>query len=160
MGFTQAVKTCLRKTFVLSGRAPRSEYWWFVLFYVLYFFVAGALAFFVTQAAGGLTLSSGIVLVILGVPAIWFYVAAIFASVRRLHDRGFSGWWIGASIIIGFLPSVLQLSFSSGALLAVVTIASFVLSIAILVMTILRGTPGPNKFGEDPLGYIDEDVFA
>lgn len=35
MGFVEAIKTCLAKYFVFSGRAARSEYWWFVLFVVL-----------------------------------------------------------------------------------------------------------------------------
>lgn len=35
MGFTQSVKTCQSKYVVFSGWAPRSEYWWFVLFVVL-----------------------------------------------------------------------------------------------------------------------------
>ena len=35
MGFVDAIKTCLAKFFVFSGRAVRSEYWWFVLFVVV-----------------------------------------------------------------------------------------------------------------------------
>lgn len=30
-----AVKTCLRKYLHVRGRAPRSEFWWFVLLYAL-----------------------------------------------------------------------------------------------------------------------------
>ncbi len=32
MGPVQAIKTCLAKSFKFSGRASRSEFWWFVLF--------------------------------------------------------------------------------------------------------------------------------
>src|SRR5437868_5952014 len=32
MGFITAVKTCLRKYATFAGTAPRSEYWYFILF--------------------------------------------------------------------------------------------------------------------------------
>lgn len=32
MGFGQAVRTCLGKYGTFSGRASRSEFWWFYLF--------------------------------------------------------------------------------------------------------------------------------
>ncbi|MGO7201602.1 DUF805 domain-containing protein, partial [Rhizobium ruizarguesonis] len=36
MGFTEAVRTVLTQKYAtFSGRASRSEYWWFVLFYTL-----------------------------------------------------------------------------------------------------------------------------
>ena len=35
MGFVQSIKVCLSKYVVFSGRATRSEYWWFVLFVIL-----------------------------------------------------------------------------------------------------------------------------
>ena len=31
MGFTEAVKTCLSKSFTVKGRATRSEFWYFML---------------------------------------------------------------------------------------------------------------------------------
>ena len=35
MGFGEAVKTCFSKYFQFSGRAARSEYWWFFLFVIV-----------------------------------------------------------------------------------------------------------------------------
>ena len=36
MSFTQAVRVCLKEKYAtFSGRASRSEYWWFVLFNIL-----------------------------------------------------------------------------------------------------------------------------
>ncbi len=50
MGFTEAIKSCLQKNYVgFEGRAPRSEYWLFALFYIL---VMGAVAL-VGIALGG-----------------------------------------------------------------------------------------------------------
>ena len=39
MEITEAVKTCLSKSFKLDGRASRSEYWYFVLFQFCLYFV-------------------------------------------------------------------------------------------------------------------------
>ena len=39
MEITEAVKTCLSKSFKLDGRASRSEYWYFVLFQICLYFV-------------------------------------------------------------------------------------------------------------------------
>jgi uncharacterized membrane protein YhaH (DUF805 family) len=35
MNFIESVKTCFSKYADFSGRATRSEYWWFVLFYTI-----------------------------------------------------------------------------------------------------------------------------
>jgi len=35
MGFGEAIKTCFSKYFTISGRARRSEYWYFYLFTIL-----------------------------------------------------------------------------------------------------------------------------
>ena len=35
MTFQTAIRTCFSKYFTFSGRASRSEYWWFFLFLIL-----------------------------------------------------------------------------------------------------------------------------
>jgi uncharacterized membrane protein YhaH (DUF805 family) len=54
-----------------------------------------------------------------------------------------SGWWFLGFFVAGFLPYV--------GLLA---------SIAYLVLMLLPGTPGSNRFGVDPKDPYAEDVFA
>ncbi|NGM90765.1 DUF805 domain-containing protein, partial [Parapusillimonas sp. SGNA-6] len=41
MNFQQAIQTCFSKYLDFSGRGSRSEYWWFVLAYVIVAVVAG-----------------------------------------------------------------------------------------------------------------------
>ena len=43
MTFPTAIRTCLRKYFTFSGRASRSEYWWFALAVIVGSFIAGFL---------------------------------------------------------------------------------------------------------------------
>jgi uncharacterized membrane protein YhaH (DUF805 family) len=83
-----------------NGRATRREFWMFVLFYFIFYFVASILGFvlaIITESAflamlPTLALSLGLLLPYLAV------------SVRRLHDVDKSGWFLLLSIIpfVGF----------------------------------------------------------
>lgn len=133
MGFFEASKHCMSKWITFSGRAQRSEFWWFALFYLIasiVFQVAMTVA-----AAGGSTAGMVIGLASL-IPLIFLLVASISVSVRRLHDKDKSGWWYWISLV----PIV-------GAIL-------------LLVWFCQRGTAGPNRFGTDPLMGTDAEVFA
>ena len=46
MSFTESISTCFRKYIVFSGRAQRSEYWWFFLFTFAISVVLGIIAAF------------------------------------------------------------------------------------------------------------------
>ena len=85
MDFTTSVKTCFAKFADFSGRATRSEYWWFVLAYFILAIVTG----FIHEYFYFL-----VVLV--------FLVPMISAGVRRLHDIGKTGWLL----LIGLIPLV------------------------------------------------------
>ena len=115
MGFWDAVKSALRKYATTSGRASRSEYWYFVLFGFLVTVIASLLD---TLVSGG-----G---VLYGIVALALVLPQIAIAVRRLHDRDRSGWWY----LIVLIPF--------GA-------------IVLIVWFCMRGTPGPNRFGNDPL---------
>jgi len=76
-----------------SGRATRSEYWYFVLFSFIAGIISGILDGFLMTLTGGLPVLTLIFMLGLIIPS--FSVA-----VRRLHDIGKSGWWL----LIGFIP--------------------------------------------------------
>jgi uncharacterized membrane protein YhaH (DUF805 family) len=85
MNFQEAVKTCFSKYVDFNGRASRSEYWWFVLAYVIVAIVAG----FIHQVVYGLVVLA-------------FLLPMLAAGARRLHDIGKSGWWL----LLGLIPLV------------------------------------------------------
>ena len=76
MNFGQAISSCLSKYATFSGRASRSEYWWFVLFQFLALFIA----IMVSE-------------VLYGLVALGLLLPALAVGARRLHDIGKSGWW-------------------------------------------------------------------
>lgn len=95
MSFSEAVGICFRKYATLTGRASRSEYWWWVLFYVLVVFVVGLVGSAGDAASDGLY-------VLLGIAWLALFIPTLAVFVRRLHDTGRSGWWW----FIGLVPLV------------------------------------------------------
>ena len=83
MSFQDAVMTVLTKKYAdFSGRARRSEYWWFVL--------ATAIVDLVLQAIGRGVGNQFLYYIF----ALAVLVPGLAVAVRRLHDTGRSGWWL------------------------------------------------------------------
>ncbi|MBM6580207.1 DUF805 domain-containing protein [Microvirga sp. BT689] len=92
MDFAQAVKTCLNKYATFSGRAQRSEYWYFFLFMIVVNIVASVLDSIIFGDMPLLYLIATLALI----------VPSIAAGARRLHDTDKSGWWL----LLGLIPFV------------------------------------------------------
>lgn len=87
MGFGQAVTTCLSRYATFYGRASRSEFWWFFLFFILMSVAAtivGILAFPANRLA---------VEMVTGIVELFLVLPMLAVGARRLHDIGWSGWW-------------------------------------------------------------------
>lgn len=98
MGFIEAVKICFAKYATFEGRASRSEYWWFALFYFLVMIVCGILAIpFADSEAVFL-----FVMALMVIASLAMIVPIYAVSIRRLHDIGKSGWFI----LLFFIPYV------------------------------------------------------
>lgn len=105
LGFAEAVKICFRKYFDFTGRARRSEYWWFSLFISI---VSAVCSFL-----DGL-LSVAVNYEIVGtVATVLLFFPALAVGFRRLHDIGRSGWWLGAIYILAAI-SVICVLFMTG----------------------------------------------
>jgi uncharacterized membrane protein YhaH (DUF805 family) len=82
MGFGTSISTCFAQYATFSGRARRSEFWWFYLFASLAIIVAAVL-----DAVLQLGVLFPIVLLALVIPV-------LAAGARRLHDTNRSAWWL------------------------------------------------------------------
>lgn len=139
MSFGQSISHVFSNLTNFSGRASRSEFWWFYLFTLLVSGIPtllGAIFFLggVSSDPGAMESSGSIG--VMGVIGVLFYIVGILASLafiiptlavgcRRLHDRGTSGW--------------LQL-------LLLVPCANFI----VLIFWLLAGTEGDNIYGPKP----------
>lgn len=130
VSFIEAVKEAFRHGFVYRGRASRSAYWWFALFQVIVSAAANwsfAIPLIISAESNrgrGAGLTTAFIFLILWtfLVSICLSLVALSLTVRRLHDTSRSGWWI----FIGIVP--------------------FAGPIVFLILTLLRGTPGPNRY--------------
>lgn len=145
-----------------AGRTRRADYWPFML--VLIALYAGGfiltLAAFATGPGPGIAPGYAVIALIA--------LLAFAATVRRLHDVGWSGWWAGTclALLLGFVgfsfywrygivprlapgePSLFRFM----PILMIVNLAMTGLGLLILVLAVLDGNPGPNRYGPDPKG--------
>ena len=155
-------KRPLEKYADFSGRAPRAEYWWFVLAIIVAYIVISI----VESIIGINRMVAGVygpitVLLMLGT-----LVPSIAVGVRRLHDTNRSGWWI----LLPIVPYILGMALGGAAMVGAASAGSamglgagmgiasvFLLigvacAIALLVFYCLPGTVGDNRYGPDPYG--------
>lgn len=125
---------CINESYAdFSGRARRSEYWYYVLANVVYSIIAYIALIIVAFVLGfifglvKLGVIAGIIVVLLYLLLyLPLLIPSLAVTVRRLHDTGKSGWFI----FINFVP--------------------FVGSIILLVFLIQEGTIGDNQYGKNP----------
>jgi len=106
MDIQTAVRTVLSKYATFSGRAPRSEYWWWVLatsVFAIFLRVIDGAAVVPLLGLEPLVVWSLGPLGMLGALALLLPNLAV--AVRRLRDTDRSGWWILIVLIpiIGYL---------------------------------------------------------
>lgn len=94
MDFKTAVATCLRQKYMdFTGRAPRSEYWYYILAYFI-----GSVVLSIVGALAG----ESVRMALLGIYSLALLLPTLAVAVRRLHDLDKSGWWI----LIGLVPLI------------------------------------------------------
>jgi uncharacterized membrane protein YhaH (DUF805 family) len=81
---------------------------------------------------------------------VWFLAAT---TIKRLHDRNKSGWWIVAFLIAPvLLGSIVERLEDESYAATALALATFGLNAwAFIEFLFFKGTSGPNRFGPDPL---------
>ena len=149
----EAVTSVFRNFANFSGRAQRSEFWWFVLFA------------FISQSILSLVPFVG------GIYSLVLLLPSLAVTARRLHDTDRTAWWMLFYLvpIVGFIIlAIVTLSLLGinafdplqvndvgwgvvGILFLVWLLGSIAAWIVLLVFQIMPGTVGPNRYGPDPL---------
>jgi uncharacterized membrane protein YhaH (DUF805 family) len=86
MNFWQAVWSGFYNYVKFSGRASRSEYWYWVLFTIIGGFATGILDYAMFPDANGSPLN--------GIFDLITFLPSLGIAIRRLHDIDRSGWWV------------------------------------------------------------------
>jgi uncharacterized membrane protein YhaH (DUF805 family) len=121
--------------FSFKGRIGRKQYWIRTLLYLL---VLGGLLLIALAALN------------YNPPDTITVRTVVSTGVRRLHDRGKSGWWL---FLYYFAPSQLLKTSTSlwhgGALIIPLAVGA-VLIWGLIDLGVLRGEPGDNVYGPNP----------
>lgn len=143
MTFKESINTCLREKyfFRFQGRASRSEFWWFMLFIALVNILTGLVFALLPPMVGA---SASLIVSLLLLPA------NLGVTVRRLHDRNLSGWWL----LLPIVSLVLAVLFGAGdsVISSTLSLAMCVCYLAILCMP---SQPEVNRFGSPPVSGAD-----
>ncbi|MFY8107869.1 MAG: DUF805 domain-containing protein [Bacteroidia bacterium] len=112
-----------------NGRARRKEYWMYLLFNLIFALVA-----IILDNAFGLAFESIGYGVIYLLYSLITFIPSLSVSVRRLHDKSKSGWYL---------------------LLAIIPIIG---GIVLLFILAADGDPGENEYGMNPKELPEEDI--
>ena len=134
MGFVSAIGSGFKNCFKFTGRASRSEFWWFYLFFVLTLVGGGlliaVLGGILTAASGSSTtaanISGSIMFGFFGLYLLAMFFPMLSLICRRLHDSDKSA----------FLVFLYLIPFGG---------------LILFVFYCLPGTTGRNPHGDDPL---------
>src|SRR5690349_16304868 len=132
-----------------KGRMNRSPY---VLASLLWFFVFCVFVFFYFAMGSPNSAMTWISAIILGVAGGW---SAIVLGIKRLHDRNKSGWWmVPIWLVPSFLDRAADIAERGGNLILQIICIVIGLAVGIWIfveLVCLRGTVGPNQYGDDPV---------
>lgn len=108
-------KKVLKNYAVFDGRAGRKEFWYFVLF-----------NFLISIGIGLVGSIIGVRSTLVALYSLAVLVPSIAVGVRRLHDAGYSGWFV----LLGLIP--------------------FLGAIIMIIFAVQKSQSGSNKYGPEP----------
>ena len=168
MNMLDAVKSVLTQYFGFSGRARRSEFWFWVLATILVAIVIALIESLMMGIPSNVTGPISTIYILL------IFIPGLAVSFRRLHDIGRTGWWIGGFFlaVIVFLIIMASISFGMvtgsasinnltafGFILIAALFGAFIYWIVLLVFFCQDSVAGPNKYGPNPKNEGNYDIF-
>ena len=169
------IESYTQNYFNFKGRARRREYWGIWLFYNLIALAISVIGRLLSDTdAGAFSMLSSMNLTWTVISVLWSIVGFFpqaSATVRRLHDKGYSGkWYLGVfflsvvfvtlSFVVGF--SLLMNGRQSNGMLVLfglIGLLFIVLAIFIFILLLLDGDKTENKYGPSPK-YMPIDEYV
>jgi uncharacterized membrane protein YhaH (DUF805 family) len=151
----QSIKTCLRKYASISGRASRSEFWWFAIFSGVYGFLVLVMSEKMRLNLPDLGLIGQIAQSV-GLIALLLLIAPNAAAfIRRYHDAGYTEWLpltlLILSVLLFQIDSFIKWSTNSETdLLSTLFVGASCLGLSIAFFLIRPSQPHSNQFGPNP----------
>ena len=171
MNFISAVKSVFSQYATFTGRARRSEFWYFVLFNIVVSFVISMVAApfdpapstravaslddVMTTMGDSLTTPSSIASLIFSLITL---VPSYAVQTRRLHDIGKSGWYVVAGLVLGLLfatccvVGIITQNFVLIAIGGFLSLIAVAYDIYLIVLYCRDSQFGANRYGENPKG--------
>ena len=163
LGFGEAVKLAMSRLTDIKGRSRRSEYWWTLLAFLIFYWIVSTIVTIVLPYNTAQIISS--LLSILLLPL----------TIRRVQDTGHNMLWpvlsFASSLILMFYlvssgvfdilqsvnpdPDAIVEKLTSPVYFVSVVV-SLIAGIATFVFTLLDSKPETNKYGESPKYVIEE----
>ena len=138
MSFTQSIKKSLTKNYAsFSGRASRTEFWYFIIFIIVGYLIGV-----------GLILVSYKLFWLLSIFMIAIIIPTLAVTARRLHDINKTGWLQLLPWPFGFLEGI----FASSGQESLEILFIFIglgLYIYLLVLYCTHGDKKNNKYGKN-----------
>jgi Predicted membrane protein len=111
-----------------QGRSQRKEFWMFQLIYAALFLATVILVGGTTDMYGDWSPFGNMVVGLIVLAMLGLFIPSLAVQARRFHDQDKSGWLV----LLNLIP--------------------YLGSLVVFVFMLLDGTPGPNRFGDDPKG--------
>ena len=135
--------------FKFNGRVNRARFWIAALIFTAINVVLAILGYVTDQSVVFQALNGMLSIVLL--------ISSIAVSVKRLHDRNKSGWYL---LLFYFVPGVLAAASvligefveDSNIIATVLALLAFAIIVWVVIeLGCLRGTVGVNQYGPDPV---------
>lgn len=173
MSFGEAIKSVFSKYATFSGRARRSEFWYFFLFNMI--------------VSIGLTILGRKVPILGFLGSLWslaILIPYLAVTVRRFHDIGKSGWTylyflIPSLLFIGYwfylvfqyisagydldeesVAAIITANSSASLITCILLLVSLIAAIIFIVLMARDSEPGVNKWGPNPKEMPNNDPEA
>ncbi|UXN07097.1 DUF805 domain-containing protein [Bartonella sp. HY761] len=139
MNFKTSLHTCFTHKYAsTTGRASRSEYWWFALvFNIIYLILFLTLTYFIEPMDPQKPIY-WLSLPLLLIPFVIFFIPFASVSIRRFHDIGMAGWHFWFVLIALQMPYVGE--------------APWLYYIYLLCK---EGSPDSNRYGKNPFAKME-----